>query len=72
MNVCNHLRQGATGLESFCSKVYTSGENLLSLGTHAEAQAEAYTIHNAMSTFGLPAQDIPYHQVVLSLIKLIL
>ena len=63
MDVCGHLRQGADGLEAFCTKVYASGENLLSLGVHAESQAEAYMIHNAMSTYGLPAQNAPYHQV---------
>ena len=59
----DHLRRGADGLDSFCSKLYASGENLLSLGTHAESQFEAYNIHNAMSKFGLPADSAPYHQV---------
>ena len=63
LDVCRHLRKGADGLESFYSKVYVSGENLLSLGTHAESQAEAHTIHSAMSKWGIPADTAPFHKV---------
>ena len=64
--VSRHLRQGADGIDNFCSKIYISGENLLSLGEHAENQAEAYTIHSAMSKFGLPSDCAPYHKVKLN------
>ena len=63
LDVSNHLRKGADGIESFCSKVFVSGENLLSLGEHAESQSEAFTIHSAMSKYGLPANLAPYHRV---------
>ena len=62
-DICRHLRSGADGLEALSSKIYVSGENLLSLAAHAENQAEAHLIHNVMSRFGIPASKAPYHKV---------
>ena len=62
-DVCRHLRSGASGLEALSSKIYISGENLLSLAAHAEGQSEANLIHNVMSRFGIPADQTPYHKV---------
>ena len=63
MDVCRHLRSGADGLETLCSQIYVSGENLMALAHHCESQSEANLIHNAMSQFGLPANLAPYHSV---------
>ena len=62
-DVVRHLRSGADGLETLCSQLFVSGENLMALGHHCESQAEAHLIHNCMSQYGLPANLAPYHSV---------
>ena len=63
MNVARHLRSGADGIETMCSQIFVSGENLMALAHHCQNQSEANLIHNAMSQFGLPANLAPYHSV---------
>ena len=62
-DVSKHLRDGADGLDSLCSKIYLSGENLLALSEHAQSQSDAFTVHTAMMQYGLPSKTTPYHKV---------